>query len=63
MKISKLKGLGLCALGEKSHKWHFVDKIVRDVRKVMKISVLCQTVVFVMLFCGIGVRFPEIKVK
>ena len=37
------------------HKSHFIDKTVRDVKKF-----LCQSVVFVMLFCGIEVRFPEI---
>ena len=36
---------------------HFIDKNVRDVKK------LCQTIAFMTLLCGIGVRFPEIKDK
>ena len=54
MKISKLKRLGVCAMCEKSTQVTFVDKIVGDVR------LFVQTVVFVMLVCGIGVKFPEI---
>ena len=54
MQISKLKRLGLCAMCENRHKSHFIDKIVRDVKKL-----LCQTVVLVLLFCEKGVRFPK----
>ena len=37
------------------NKSHFIDKTVRDEK-----NFLCQTVVSVVLFCGIGVSFPEI---